>query len=112
MVCHLNAELFLDGFLDVLKPGVAILQHLSCVEVNEMVVLPELVGTFILCAVVPELVLDHQIAVEQQLDGVVQGGAADTVFVVLHLVVERLNVEMAIGGIDLLKDGKAFRSLP
>ena len=59
----------------------------------------------------PELVLDHQVAVEQQLDGVIQGGPADPVLVVFHLVVERLDVEMPVGGVDLLQDGIALRGL-
>ena len=55
--------------------------------------------------------LDHQVAVEQQLDGVVQGGSADAVFVVFHSVIERFDVEMPVVGVDLLKDGKPLRGL-
>ena len=110
-MCDDHSEFLLDGPLDLLQTGIAVLQHLARVKINEMVVLPELVGPLVLCAVVTELVLDHQVAVEQQHDGVVQGGAAYTVLVVFHLVIKRLDVEMPVGGVDLLQDGETFRSL-
>ena len=111
-MCDFHPEFLLDGLLDFEKPRIAILQYLSRLKINEMVVLPELVGTLVLGAVVPELVLDHQVGVEQQLNGIVQGGAADTVFVVLHLVVQLFDVEMAIRGVDLMKDGESLRGFP
>ena len=77
-----------------------------------MVVLAELVGAFILRAVVPKLVLDDQAAVEQEVDGVVECGTTDAVLVVFHLVVQRVDVKMSIGGVNLLEDGKTFWGLP
>ena len=107
-MCDDHPEFLLDGPLDLLQTGIAVLQHLARVKINKMIVLPELVGPLVLGTVVTELVLDHQVAVEQQHDGVVQGGAAYTVLVVFHLVVKRFDVEMPIGGVDLLKDGKTL----
>ena len=106
---NLYPQLFFDGLLDLHKSWVAVFQHLTGVKINKVVVLPELVGMFVLGSVVAKLVLDHQIAVEQQLHGVVQGGATDAVFVVFHPVIERLDVEMPVDRVDLLKDGKPLR---
>ncbi len=106
-----HTQLPLDGLLDFQQSGIAVLHYLAGVEIHKMVVLAELVRTLVLCAVVAELVLDYQIAVQQQLDGVVQGGTAHTVFAVFHLVVEILDVEMPVGTVDLLQDGKTLRGL-
>jgi len=111
MVGDFNTQLFLNGALDFQQARVAELHHLFRLNVNEMVVLAELVGAFVLGAVVPKLVLDDQSAVQQQFDGVVERRPTDEVLVVLHLVVERVDVEMPVGGVDFLEDGKAFRRL-
>ena len=58
MVCDFHVKFFFDGLLNLQKPWVTIFQHLPAVQVNEMIVLAELVRTLILCAVVPELMLD------------------------------------------------------
>ena len=111
-MCNLNAELFLNGTLDFKQPRVAKLHYRLRFDVNEMVVLTEFVRAFVLCAVVAKLVLDDQTAVQQQVDGVVQGGTTDAVLVVFHLVIERVDVEMPVGGVNLFEDGKTFRRLP
>ena len=67
----LNAQLFFNGSLDFKQAWVAELHNLFCLQVDEMVVLAELVGTLVLCAIVPELVLDDQAAVQKQVDGVI-----------------------------------------
>ena len=108
---NLHAQLFLDGALDFKQARVAKFHDLFCLNVDEMVVLAEFVRALVLRAVVPKLVLDDQSAVQQQFDGVVQRGAADAVFVVFHLVVERVDVEMPVGGINLLEDGKTLWGL-
>ena len=105
-------QILFDGLLDFQQSGIAVLQHFSGVQIDEMVMLPELVRTFVLGAVVAELVFDHQIAVQEQLDGVVKGGSADTVFVVFHLVVQLLNVEMPMGGVYFLQDRISLRGFP
>lgn len=107
----LHTEFFLNGLLDLQQPRIAILHDFPGVEVDEMVVLAELVRTFVLGTVMAKLVLDHQIAVQQQLNGVVQGGATNTVLPVFHPVVEVFNIEMPLGAVNLLQDGKALRSL-
>ena len=96
MLCDLNAKLLFDSLLDFHEPRVAILQHLAGLQIHKMVVLAEFVRTLVLGAVVAELVLDHQVAVQKQLDGVVQSGATHSIFAVFHPVVKFLDVEMAI----------------
>lgn len=59
----------------------------------------------------PKLVPAHQIASQQQLDGVVQGGPAHSIVLVLHGEVERFDVEMIIAAVNLFENGIALRSL-
>ena len=66
-----HAELFLDRSLDFKQSWVAKLHDLFRFHIDEMVVLAELVGAFVLRAVVSELVLDDQSAVQQQVDGII-----------------------------------------
>lgn len=108
---NLHAKLFLNRLLDFEQTWVTKFHHAFGVEVDKVVVLAELVGAFVLCTVVPKLVLDDQAAIQQQLDGVVKRGAADAIFVVLHLVIERVDVEVPICRIDFLEDGKTLGGL-
>ena len=68
---NLNAKLFLDGTLDLKQSRVAKLHDGLRLQVDEMVMLAELVGAFVLRAVVSELVLDDQTAVKQQVDSII-----------------------------------------
>ena len=68
---NLNAQLLFDRPLDFKQTGVAELHNSLRLQVDEMVVLAELIGAFVLRAVVSELVLDDQAAVEQQVDGII-----------------------------------------
>ena len=111
MMRDFNAKLFLDRTLDFKQSRVAKLHHRFRLDVDEMVVLAELVRPLILCAVVPKLVLDDQAAVQQQVDGIVERGAANAVLVVFHLVVERVDVEVPVVRVNLLEDGETLRRL-
>ena len=57
---NLNTQLFLNGALDFKQTGVAKLHDLFRFHVDEMVVLAELVGAFVLRTIVPKLVLDDK----------------------------------------------------
>ena len=110
-MCDFDAQLLLDGPLDFKQSRVAKLHHGLGLQVDEMVVLAEFVGAFILRTVVPKLVLDDQTAIQHQLDGVIQGGTTDAVLVVFHLVIERVDVEVPVGRVNLFQDGEPFRGL-
>ena len=62
---NLNAELFLNRALDLKQTWVAELHDGLRLQVDEVVMLAEFVGAFVLRAVVPKLVLDDQAAVEK-----------------------------------------------
>ena len=111
MICNLNTQQALYRILDLLYPGIAKLEYFPGIDTDKMIVLPGAEAFFKLCAVVPELVLYHQVAIQQQLDGVVQRSPAYPVFVVLHPDVQALNIKMPRGRIDLFQDSIALRCL-
>jgi hypothetical protein len=55
---------------------------------------------------------DYQLAVKQDLNGIVQGCPTDTVVFIFHRDVECLNVKMTVSGIDFVQDGIPLRRLP
>ena len=68
---YLNTQLLLNGALYFKQARVTEFHHLLRLHIDEMVVLAELVGAFILRAVVSELVLDDQAAVQEQVDSII-----------------------------------------
>ena len=67
----LNTKLFLNRPLDFKQTRVTKLHDVFRLQVDEMVVLAELVGAFVLRAVVSKLVLDDKAAVQKQVDGII-----------------------------------------
>lgn len=53
-------------------PLIAELNYRTCLRINQMIMLPGLEGLFILCLASAELVPDHQLAVEEQVNCVVE----------------------------------------
>ena len=68
---NLNTQLFFNRTLDFKEAWVTELHNGLRLQVDEMVMLAELVGAFVLRAVVSELVFDDQTAVEQQVDSII-----------------------------------------
>ena len=68
---YLNAQLLFNRPLDFKQAWVAKFHHSLRLQVDEMVVLAELVGAFVLRAIVSKLVLDDQTAVQKQVNGII-----------------------------------------
>ena len=66
-----NTQLFLNGALDFQQAWVAELHDGFRFQVDEVVVLAEFVGAFVLSTIVPELVLDDQSADQEEVDGII-----------------------------------------
>ena len=64
MVRDLHAKLLLNRLLDFEQAGVAKFHDILRLHVDEVVVLAEFVGAFVLCAVVTKLVFDDQTTVQ------------------------------------------------
>ena len=68
---NLNPQLLLDGALDLKQTRVTELHDSLRLQVDEMVMLAELVGALVLCAVVSKLVLDDKPTVQKEINGIV-----------------------------------------
>ena len=68
---NLHPQLLFYRFLDLQKARVAKLHDGFGFQVDEVVVLAELVGAFVLSAVVPKLVLDDKPTVQKEINGIV-----------------------------------------
>ena len=103
-------QLFERGF-DLLDARVAKFEDFTGVGQDDVVVLHDPVALFVLRYLFTELVLSNQVAIDQEFDGVVEGGATHAGFVRLHLSVQLVDVKMPIEIIDLMQNGKTFRRL-
>lgn len=72
-------------FLNLLNPWVAKFKYPLTVSADQVIVLFVFVGLFKLGQVLSELVFGDKAAIEKKFDGVVKGGATDTVFFILHV---------------------------
>ena len=111
MFGDLNVEHFFNSLFYRLDAGVTELYHLAGVGKDDMVVVPVEVGFFILRLVLPELVFSHQAAFQQQFYGIVQGGPAYAVLLVLHFDVQGFDIKVIFIVVDLLKYGKTLGRL-
>ena len=112
MIVDLNVENLLNGPFDILDPGVAEFDYFTCVGQDHVIVLLVEEGLLVMGLILTELMPSNQSTIEQELYGVVKGGSADPVILVLHLDVQGLDVKMIIVFIDLLQNCKSFRSFP
>ncbi len=109
MRIDLDVEHLFDGFFYRLYPRIAKLYDFARIGKNYMVMLAIKVRFFILCLILPELMLSNQLTFQQKLNGIVEGGATDPIIFIFHVDVERFDIEMLITIINFLKDGVAFR---
>ena len=68
---NLNPQLLFNRSLDLKQTRVTKLHDSLRLQVDEVVVLAELVGALVLCAVVSKLVLDDKPTVQKAINGIV-----------------------------------------
>jgi len=100
------------GLFDLMDPWIAIFFDPAANGANDVIMLFAGISLFKLSNVLTELVLDHQPAVKQQFHGIIQGGTAHPVTVVLHMDIQLFHIEMAIPDIHLVENSKPFGSFP
>lgn len=109
MVVDGEPKNFFNGLLDGLHAWIAKFNHFACIGIDEMVVLFGAVRFFKLCHIAPKLMFAHQITGNQKFDGVVKRGPAHTVFLILHLKVQSLDVEMTVVFVNFRENREALR---
>ena len=95
-----------------IDPWIAKFNYIPCSEINKMIMLHAMIGLLELGDILSKLMLHYKIAVQQQLNRIVQSCPADSVVFVFHENIQGFNIEMTIPRIDLIQNSKTFRSFP
>lgn len=104
-------EQFAHHALYLMDTRVAKLNNFAALNANDMVMLLVPVRLFKLRHVFAKLVFGHQIAGNQQFQGVVYRGAANAVLFIFHVDIQRFHIEMVVSGINFFKNSVALRRL-
>lgn len=97
---------------DLLHTRIAKFYHFPAVGADDVVVLFETIGFFVLRKVAAKLVLFHQIEIDQKFQRVVHRSATDAVAAVFHVDIKCLRVEVVVALVNFLQNGKPFRGFP
>lgn len=105
---HFEFQQIANHALDVLYPRVAEFHHAVAIGTDQMVVLPESVSFLVLRHILAKLVAGHQVAIHEQIQGIIDGGAADAVILFFHGNIQLLHIKMIGAGVYLLQNGEPF----
>ena len=109
MMVNLEVEQIAHHRFYLLNARVAKFHYLAAVNANYMVVLLVAVGFFVLGNVFAKLMPLNQIAIYEQLQRIINRGAANIVLLVFHFNVQRFGIEMVNASVYFLQYGIAFR---
>jgi len=99
------------AFNYLIYPGVMKLEQDTCFSVYQVIMLSGLVCLLILRLAAAEFMSDHQLAVDQQLNGVVESSPRYAIMLVVHEIEKQFNIEMSVPRIDFIKDSESLRRL-
>ncbi len=108
---YLDPEYLFESRLDILNSRIAEFQHFIGIGQDDVIVLLILKCALKMGGVLTELMLAHQIAVDQQINRVVKSGSRDPVFFILHAHIQAFNIKMTTVIIDFMKYRKTLRCL-
>ena len=108
----LNVDHGGNGSFDLLYSWVTKLYDSTAVLADDVIMLLLAVTPLILGQVFPELMLDHKITIDQEVQGVVNGSPADVIVIAFHMYEERFRIKMVIFLIDLFQNCISLRGLP
>jgi hypothetical protein len=100
-----------DHLLDALDARIAKLEKLIAVNANQVIVLPVTEGTLVLGLIGSKLVPYDQVAVEEEVECIVDGGPADAATSGPHAREKFIGVDMVCGGIDHVEHCEPFGCL-
>ena len=98
-----------DHIFYLLHAGIAKLHHFAAIGADDVVVLFVAIRLFKLGEVFPELVLFHQITIDEQLQRIVHRSPADAVAAVFHVDVQSLGIEVVVAFVYFFQNGEALR---
>lgn len=107
-----NAKSLFNGLFDVLNPWITKLPDLSSIGQNDMVMLIEKIGFFILGHSLSKLVFSDKTGFQKKIQVVVDGRPAYPEAVVPQPKMEFVHIKMRFDGIDFFQHSYAFRGFP
>jgi hypothetical protein len=84
MMENIKMKNFFCGLLNILNPGIAKFDNLVTIGADQVIVLLVTIRFLVLGQVLAKLVLTHQVALHQQVEGVVNRCPAYAVILILH----------------------------
>lgn len=108
MVLDFDAKDFFDRRFDILNPRITKFNHFTSIRKDDVIVLFGTVGFFELRNVFTELVFPNQITGQEQFDCIVQRCSRNTVILILHFDVQRLDIEMTFVIVYFRQNRKTF----
>src|SRR5688572_14037176 len=112
MMLNIEVEELFDRILNVLDPGIAEFNHAVTVRADKVIMLPVAEGFFKLRQVLSKLMLAYQVAIDENVKSIIDSSTANTVVLVLHVHVQRFNIEVPLKRIDLFEDRITFWCFP
>ena len=112
MVFDIKLQDITHHALDLLNPRIAELHYFTAINTDNMIVLFIPVRFLELGHVFAELMFSHQIARYQQFQRIIYRSAANTVFLILHVDIQRFHIKVIGARIYLFQNGKALRCFP
>ena len=108
-----SRKAFQLGFTDrLLQPFILKLRHFATFHTDDMMVSFILVGSLVLRRTT-ELMLDNQVGIHQQDDGIIKRRPTHTEFPIrFHVFIKHVNIEVSLYGINGIKNSISFGSLP
>ena len=111
VVVYLKMEHLTHHILNGLNPRIAELHHFVAIGADQVIVLFEAVGLFVLRQIFAKLMLRYQVTVHQYIQRIVHRGPAHPVLLVFHADVEFIHIKMIAPGVNLLQNRKTLGCL-
>jgi len=92
----------IDDFLDA---RITEFNDVAGIHVDQVIMLHAAKCLFELGDVLSKLVLDHQAAIQEEFNGIVQGSPADPVVFILHEDIEGFYIKVTVSRVDLVQNG-------
>lgn len=108
VLTHVEFKEVAGHLLYLLQARIAKFKNVLAILADEVVVLPVHIGFLVHGLVLTELMLGDQFAVEQHINGIVKRGATHLVLLAFHVVIQGLDIEVAINAVNFLQNGESL----
>ena len=108
MVHNFEIQQLAHHCFNVLNARVAKLNDFTTIHAYNMIVLFRAVAFFVEREVFTKLMLSHEVATDQEFEGVINRRAAHAVALVFHMNIQSFGIKMVVAFVYFFEDGVAF----